>query len=80
MIPADFLSIDMFSITTLKYQDMHNSFGEHMEGAADIREIIEHRARDYNRILEAIRIQDAIRKKAGGKKSEDMIREWRDSR
>ena len=51
-----------------------------MEGAADIREIIEHRARDYNRILEAIRIQDAIRKKAGGKKSEDMIREWRDSR
>ena len=46
----------------------------------EIKEVIEHRARDYGSIMEAIKMQDRLRKKVKGKESTEIIREWRDRR
>ena len=46
----------------------------------DIKELVEHRAKDYETIMLALRIQDKLRKKMGDKESTEIIREWRDKR
>ena len=46
----------------------------------EIKELIEHRARDYGCIMEAIKVQDKLRKRVEGKESTEIIREWRDRR
>ena len=45
-----------------------------------IKELIIHRAKDYQSILSAIRVQDSLRRKVSGKETTDIIREWRDNR
>jgi len=43
-------------------------------------ELLEHRAKDWEKILNAVKIQDGLQRKVGGKSSEEIIREWRDRR
>ena len=51
-----------------------------MEETLTIRDVVQHRLKDIDKILSALAIQDALRRKTGGKESEDIIREWREAR
>ncbi len=44
----------------------------------EIKELVEHRVKDYRAIMMAISIQDKLRTKRRGKESTEIIREWRD--
>jgi hypothetical protein len=67
-------------IGSLKYHEVISILGEKVEESLTIKDIIEHRNRDYDKILSAMKVQDRLRKKLGGKESVEIIREWRDSR
>ena len=51
-----------------------------MEGSLTVKDIVQHRLKDIDKILSALSVQDALRRRANGKDSEEVIREWRDSR
>ncbi|GEM_PF-4296943 len=46
----------------------------------NIKELVEHRAKDYSAIVIALKIQNNLRRKSTGKESTEIIREWRDKR
>lgn len=50
-----------------------------MRNSESIKEIISRRAKDREKIQEAMKIQDTLRKKSD-KNSTEIIREWRDSK
>ncbi len=47
---------------------------------ASVKDIIKHRVKDHDKILNALRIQDSLRRKVGGEESTEIIRKRRDAR
>jgi len=45
-----------------------------------MKELINHRVRDYDSIISALKIQDNLRRKIRGEESTEIIRRWRDAR
>ena len=51
-----------------------------MVNASDVKEIISHRVKDKEKILEAMKVQDELRRKSDEQESTKIIRKWRDAR
>lgn len=51
-----------------------------MVNESTVKEIISHRIKDKEKILEAMKIQDELRRKTDTKESTEVIREWREAR
>ena len=50
-----------------------------MENDSKVKDIIAHRVKNKDKILEAMKIQDDLRRKTDTKESIEIIREWRRS-
>lgn len=51
-----------------------------MVNEGTVKDIIAHRVKDKEKILEAMKIQDELRRKTETKESTKIIREWREAR
>ncbi len=51
-----------------------------MVNKSTVKDIIAHRVKDKEKILEAMKIQDELRRKTDTKESTEIIRDWRKAR